>query len=91
MKNFDRRIKRLEEKTTAIVIQQFLKRVRNAKDDASKISIGWELLKYQPSLVRKYDFPTAEAFLDALPARYYSIDVRRALSELAAKQTGDKE
>jgi hypothetical protein len=90
MKNFDRRIKRLEEKTTAIVIQQFLKRMRNAKDDASKISIGWELLKYQPSLVRKFDFPTAEAFLDALPAGY-SIAVRRDLSELAAKQTGDKE
>lgn len=90
MKNFDRRIKRLEEKTTAIVIQQFLKRMRNAKDDASKISIGWELLKYQPSLVRKFDFPTAKAFLDALPAGY-SIAVRRDLSELAAKQTGDKE
>ncbi|MDL2124572.1 MAG: hypothetical protein LWX51_16190 [Deltaproteobacteria bacterium] len=90
MKNFDRRIKRLEEKTTAIVIQQFLKRMRNAKDDASKISIGWELLKYQPSLVRKFDFPTAEAFLDALPAGY-SIAVRRDLSELVAKQTGDKE
>lgn len=90
MKNFDRRIKRLEEKTTAIVIQQFLKRMRNAKDDASKISIGWELLKYQPSLVRKFDFPITEAFLDALPAGY-SIAVRRDLSELAAKQTGDKE
>ena len=90
MKNFDRRIKRLEKKTTAIVIQQFLKRMRNAKDDASKIFIGWELLKYQPSLVRKFDFPTTEAFLDALPAGY-SIAVRRDLSELAAKQTGDKE
>lgn len=91
MKKFDRRIKRLEEKATAIVIQQFLKRMRNAKDDASKIfSIGWELLNCHSSLGRKIGLPTAEAFLDALPAGH-SIAIRRHLSELAAKQTGDKE
>ena len=88
MKNFDGRVKRLEEKIADIVVQRFLKRfinrLRNAKNDEQKILIAGEWLEFKfPVGWRGLDGPTLKTILAALP-KDYADAIRCRLGEMAA-------
>lgn len=92
MKNFDRRMKCLEDKIADIVVQRFLKqffnRLRSAKTDEQKISIAGEWLDFKfPVGWRGLDKSTLETLLALLP-KEYSAALRRKLIKLAKSAVG---